>query len=139
MAKAAPGRGALPLRPLSPHLQIYSPLINMVMSILHRLTGAALYIGTVLLVWWLLAAAAGPAPFDYASSWFSTWYGKVVLVGYTWALMHHMLGGIRHFIWDFGRGYELATIDLLSWGGAAGSLILTALIWLSVATSGGGV
>ncbi len=139
MAEAAPGRGARPQRPLSPHLQIYSPLINMMMSIVHRLTGAALYVGTLLLVWWLLAAATGPEAFDYAASWFSPWYGKAVLVAYTWALMHHMLGGIRHFIWDFGRGYELATIDLLSWGSAAGSLLLTGLIWFSVAMRSGGL
>jgi succinate dehydrogenase / fumarate reductase cytochrome b subunit len=138
MADAASGRGARPDRPLSPHLQIYSPLINMVMSILHRITGAALYFGSLLLAWWLVAAAVGPDYFNYVSSWFSAWYGQAVLIGYTWALLHHMAGGIRHFIWDTGRGYDLATIDLLSWGSAAVSLILTALIWFSVAFARGG-
>lgn len=138
MADATSGRGARPERPLSPHLQIYSPLINMVMSILHRMTGAALYAGTLLLVWWLIAAAIGPAYFDYVSSWFSTWYGQFVLIGYTWALLHHMAGGVRHFIWDTGRGYDLATIDLMCWAGAAAPLILTASIWFCVAFAKGG-
>ncbi|MGQ0455866.1 MAG: succinate dehydrogenase, cytochrome b556 subunit [Hyphomicrobium sp.] len=138
MADAARGRGVRPARPLSPHLQIYSPLINMVMSILHRITGAALYVGTLLLAWWLIAAATGPAYFDYVSSWFATWCGQAVLLGYTWALLHHMAGGLRHFIWDTGRGYDLATIDLMSWGSAAASLVLTALIWFAVAFSSAG-
>ena len=139
MADAASGRGARPQRPLSPHLQIYSPLINMVMSIFHRITGTALYFGTLLLAWWLIAAASGPQYFDYVSSWFATWPGQAVMLGYTWALLHHMLGGIRHFIWDLGKGYDLGTIDLLSWGSLIVSLVLTALIWFSVAFGLGGV
>jgi succinate dehydrogenase / fumarate reductase, cytochrome b subunit len=138
MADAHSGRGARPDRPLSPHLQIYTPLINMVMSIVHRLTGAALYFGTLLLAWWLIAAAVGPGYFNYVESWFATWFGKLVLVGYTWALLHHMLGGFRHFIWDTGKGYDLATIDKLSWGSLALSLLATALIWLSVSYPFGG-
>jgi succinate dehydrogenase / fumarate reductase cytochrome b subunit len=127
------GRGVRPQRPLSPHLQIYSPLINMVMSIVHRMTGSALYIGTLLLAWWLIAAATGPDAYGYFQSWCDTWLGKLVLIGYTWVLMHHMMGGIRHLIWDTGHGYALRTIDLLSWGSLAASLILTAAIWISVA------
>ncbi len=135
--QATSGRGARPERPLSPHLQIYSPLINMVMSIVHRITGAALYVGSLLLAVWLIAAAMGPTEYDYVLSWFATWLGKLVLLGYTWSLMHHMLGGIRHFIWDTGHGYDLKMIDLLSWGSLAASLILTALIWIGVALFGG--
>jgi succinate dehydrogenase / fumarate reductase, cytochrome b subunit len=138
MADAHSGRGARPNRPLSPHLQIYSPLINMVMSIVHRLTGAALYFGTLLLAWWLIAAAVGPDYFNYVESWFATWFGKLVLIGYTWALLHHMLGGLRHFLWDTGRGYDLAMIDKLSWGSIALSLAATVLIWSSVAKPFGG-
>jgi succinate dehydrogenase / fumarate reductase cytochrome b subunit len=124
-------------RPLSPHLQIYSPLINMVMSIVHRITGAALYAGSLLLAWWLLAAATGPEYYNYVAGIFASWPGKIVLLGYTWALMHHMLGGLRHLLWDTGAGYDLKTIDILSWGSLAGSLLLTALIWIGVATVGG--
>jgi succinate dehydrogenase / fumarate reductase cytochrome b subunit len=109
----------------------------MVMSIVHRITGAALYVGSLLLAVWLIAAASGPAEYDYVLSWFGTWLGKLVLLGYTWALMHHMLGGIRHFIWDTGHGYDLKMIDLLSWGSLAASLVLTALIWIGVFAFGG--
>jgi succinate dehydrogenase / fumarate reductase cytochrome b subunit len=109
----------------------------MVMSIVHRITGAALYVGSLALAWWLIAAATGPDYYNYVLSWFATWPGKLVLLGYTWALMHHMLGGIRHLIWDTGHGYELKTVDLLSWGTLAGSLLLTALVWLCASNLGG--
>jgi succinate dehydrogenase / fumarate reductase cytochrome b subunit len=105
-------------RPLSPHLSIYSLLINMVMSILHRITGGALYFGTLLLAAWLVAAASGEAA-----------YAIVVLFGYTWALFHHMLGGLRHFLWDTGRGFQLWQVDLLSWLTIIGSVTLTLLAW----------
>jgi succinate dehydrogenase / fumarate reductase cytochrome b subunit len=129
MAEASPGRGVRPQRPLSPHLQVYSPLINMVMSILHRITGTALYVGTLLLAWWLIAAATGPQYFDYVAAIFASWPGRIVLIGYTWALLHHMLGGLRHFIWDFAIGYDHKTIDLLCWGTIILSAILTAFVW----------
>ncbi|SFV37679.1 succinate dehydrogenase, cytochrome b556 subunit [Hyphomicrobium facile] len=134
--EATSGRGVRPERPLSPHLQIYSPLINMVMSILHRITGAALYAGSLLLAWWLIAAASGPDYYNYVSSWFATWAGKIILLGYTWALMNHMLGGLRHLLWDTGHGYNLKTIDILCWGSLAASFLLTAIIWAFVALGG---
>ena len=129
MAETSAGRNARPKRPLSPHIQIYTPLINMVMSIFHRLTGAALYLGTLILAWWLIAAAVGPEYFKYVSGLLATWPGKVVLIGYTWAFLHHMLGGLRHFVWDLGYGFDLKTIDQLSWATIILSLILTAAIW----------
>lgn len=116
-------------RPISPHLSIYSPLVNMVMSIVHRLTGVALYFGTLLLAWWLIAAATGPSYFDFVNGLLTTLPGKLILLGYTWALMHHMLGGMRHLIWDTGRGFNISTVNLLSWGTIIGSLGLTAAIW----------
>jgi succinate dehydrogenase / fumarate reductase cytochrome b subunit len=124
-------------RPLSPHLQVYRPLINMVMSIVHRVTGVALYVGTLLLAWWLAALASGPAYFSTVADIFGSTPGRIVLLGYTWALMHHMLGGLRHFIWDTGRGYDLATVDRLSWGTIVGSLALTGTIWFVALRSGG--
>jgi succinate dehydrogenase / fumarate reductase cytochrome b subunit len=102
----------------------------MVMSILHRITGAALYFGTLLLAWWLIAAAAGPAYFDYVTGIMGSLPGRIVLFGYTWALIHHMLGGVRHFIWDLGYGFDLKTIDMLSWGTIILSVSTTALIWI---------
>ncbi|HZA00872.1 MAG TPA: succinate dehydrogenase, cytochrome b556 subunit [Hyphomicrobiaceae bacterium] len=118
-------------RPLSPHLQIYSPLINMVMSILHRITGAALYFGTILLSWWLVAAAIGPRYFDFVNGLLGTLPGKLVLFGYSWALVHHMLGGIRHLIWDTGRGFDIPSVDALCWATIAGSVTLTMAIWIA--------
>lgn len=129
MADAKSERNQRIERPLSPHLQIYRPLINMVMSIIHRITGVALYFGTLLLVWWLTALATGPEYFNMAAGVFGSLPGLVVLIGFTWALMHHMLGGLRHLVWDTGRGFELATIDRMSWGTIIGSLLLTAAIW----------
>jgi succinate dehydrogenase / fumarate reductase, cytochrome b subunit len=137
MAQAKSERGVRAERPLSPHLQVYRPLINMVMSIVHRLTGVALYFGTVLLAWWLTAAATGPAYFNYVNGIFGSLPGRVVLFGYTWALMHHMLGGLRHFLWDTGRGYDLATIDKLSWGTLIASIVLTGSIWFARLNMGG--
>lgn len=129
MAEAKTVRGPRPERPLSPHLQIYSPLINMMMSILHRITGAALYFGSLLLAWWLVAAASGPDYFAYVNGLFGSLLGRIVLFGYTWALILHALGGLRHFLWDTGRGYDLATIDRLCWGSLVLSVVLTLLLW----------
>ena len=130
MAPADPQTSRRPNRPLSPHIQIYRRESNMVMSILHRLTGAALYLGTLLLAWWLLAAATGPAQYAFVTDLLATPLGLLVLVGYIWALLHHLLGGLRHLIWDTGHGFSLATVDVLSWGTLIGSLGLTAAIWL---------
>ncbi len=116
-------------RPLSPHIQIYTPRINMVMSIVHRITGAALYVGTILLAWWLVAAAVAPAYFDFVAGILGSPLGLVVLFGYTWALMHHMAGGIRHLIWDTGRGFDLATVDRLCWASLVFSIGITVVIW----------
>jgi len=117
-------------RPLSPHLQIYSPLINMVMSIVHRITGAALYLGTLLLAWWLVALASGPEAFAYVNGIMGSPLGLIVMLGYSWALLHHMIGGIRHLIWDTGRGFDLASVDRLSWGTIVLSLALTVMLWI---------
>jgi succinate dehydrogenase / fumarate reductase cytochrome b subunit len=116
-------------RPLSPHLSIYKPLINMVMSILHRLTGAALYFGTLLLAAWLIATAMGEVQFSYVNALFAHPLGQLVLFGYTWALAHHMLGGIRHLIWDTGRGLQIWQVNTLSWLTILCSISLTVAIW----------
>ncbi len=129
MAEAKPARAHAIERPLSPHLQIYRKLNNMVMSILHRITGVALYFGTLLLAWWLIAAASGPKYFEFVNGIFGSVLGKLVLLGYTWALFHHMLGGIRHFIWDTGRGYDLKSVDRLSTLTIVLSVLLTVIVW----------
>lgn len=125
MAEAKTGAN----RPLSPHLQIYKPMLTMMMSIIHRMTGAGLYFGSLLLAWWLIAAAQGGDYFEFLNGLAGTLAGKLVLFGYTWALIHHMLGGVRHFIWDTGAGFALETIEFMARASIAASLILTALIW----------
>ncbi len=116
-------------RPLSPHLQIYSFSWTMAMSIIHRITGTALYFGTLILAVWLMAAAAGRASFETAHWAFGSPLGQLVMFGYTWALLHHMLGGIRHFVWDTGAGLEPETRKNLAKLTLAGSIIFTILIW----------
>lgn len=122
---------ALRERPMSPHLQIYSPLISMVMSIVHRITGAALFFGTLILAWWLAAAATGPEAYAQFMSIADSLIGRLVLFGYTWALVHHMLGGLRHFIWDAGKGFNLGTVDLMAWGTLILSVSATLAIWFA--------
>lgn len=117
-------------RPISPHLSIYRPLINMMMSILHRITGAALYFGMLGIAAWLLAAASGPEAYATVSAVLGSIPGLVVLFGFTWALMHHLVGGIRHLIWDTGAGFDIPTVDILSWATILGALALTVLVWL---------
>ena len=116
-------------RPLSPHMQIYRWPLPMIMSIVHRITGAGLYFGTLLLVWWLVAAGQGPNAYSKVSAFIGSLFGRVILFGYTWALIHHMLGGIRHLIWDSGHGFgpERESLALMT---AVGSIGLTALLWV---------
>ena len=102
----------------------------MVMSIAHRVTGAALYVGTILVAWWLIAAASGEVYFDLVNGIFGSFIGRLILFGYTWALVHHMLGGIRHFIWDTGKGFDKDVSTKMAWATLAGSIILTILIWI---------
>ncbi|WP_298818777.1 succinate dehydrogenase, cytochrome b556 subunit [uncultured Roseibium sp.] len=117
-------------RPLSPHLQIYKPILTMVMSILHRITGAALYFGTILLAWWLIAAAAGPAYFDFVNEIYGSILGRLILFGFTWALVHHMLGGLRHFVWDMGAGFGKDAREWLAKATIVGSVSLTLILWI---------
>ena len=124
------------LRPLSPHLQVYRWPITMVMSIAHRITGAALYFGTLLLVFLLLSAAAGEGSYNRASAVFGSIPGRVVLFGYTWALFHHMLGGIRHFVWDTGHAMEPGQRSGIAWATLIGSVVLTVLLWIVVLAFG---
>jgi succinate dehydrogenase / fumarate reductase cytochrome b subunit len=117
-------------RPLSPHLQIYRPMLTMMMSIVHRITGAALYFGTLLLAWWLIAAASGPNAYATFQGFMGSWIGRVILLGYTWALLHHMLGGIRHLIWDTGRGLGPHEREWLTLATLVGSVALTIILWI---------
>jgi len=126
MSKATATRA----RPLSPHLSIYRPTITMTMSIVHRITGGALYFGTLLVAWWLIAAATSETHFAFVDWLIGSWFGLLVLIGFTWALFHHLLGGVRHLIWDTGAGLEKHTASKLGWATIVGSVLLTAAVWL---------
>jgi len=117
-------------RPLSPHLQIYRPMLTMMMSIAHRVSGASLAVGFALLTWWLVAISMGPEDYACVAAFFGNLIGRALLLLFTWALIHHMLGGIRHLIWDTGAGFSRTNIELLAWLTITGSIVLTILVWV---------
>ncbi len=117
-------------RPLSPHLQIWRPTMTMTMSIVHRITGAGLYFGMALVAWWLIAAASGPNAYATFEAFIGSFIGRLILFGYTWALIHHALGGVRHLIWDMGRGFEPTEREMLTLATLVGSIALTIVIWV---------
>jgi succinate dehydrogenase / fumarate reductase cytochrome b subunit len=116
-------------RPVSPHLQIYRWSGTMAMSVAHRITGAALFVGMGLVAWWLLAAAIGPDAFAVARRFLSSWFGTILFFAFSWALIHHIVGGLRHLIWDSGVSMTKRGRDLLAWGTLATSILLTAIVW----------
>jgi succinate dehydrogenase / fumarate reductase cytochrome b subunit len=118
-------------RPLSPHLQIYKWQITMVLSISHRLTGLALSLGTLLLVWWLVALARGPEAFASAQSFVGSWFGRLLLLGWSFSLFFHLVNGIRHLCWDAGYGFEIKTTTVSGWVVVAASLALTVIAWVA--------
>ena len=118
-------------RPLSPHLQVYRPQITSVLSILHRLTGIVLTIGTLHLVYWILAAAGGAETFVTAQVFTVSWLGRLLLFAWTAALFYHLTNGIRHLLWDAGLGFELHQVTLGGWGVLIATGVLTLLAWLA--------
>jgi succinate dehydrogenase / fumarate reductase cytochrome b subunit len=125
-------------RPLSPHLQTYRWTLTMALSIVHRATGVALYFGTLLLAWWLIAAATGPAAYANVQAFTSSFIGRLIVFGYTWALLHHLLSGLRHFVWDLGYGFKASEREALTWGALIGGISLTVLLWIAAYAIGGG-
>jgi succinate dehydrogenase / fumarate reductase cytochrome b subunit len=117
-------------RPLSPHLQIYRPMLTMMLSIMHRITGAALYFGIILLIWWLTAAATSEAYFAMVQGFFAHWFGRLVLFGFTLALIYHTLGGLKHLLWDTGRAMEKDQIEVLAKLHVIGTVVITLGLWL---------
>jgi len=118
-------------RPLSPHLQIYKWQLTSVLSITHRATGLALSVGTVLLVWWLLAAASGADAFRVAQGFWYSWIGRLLLLGWSFSLFFHLCNGIRHLCWDAGRGFELKMVYRTGWLVVASSALLTLIAWIA--------
>ena len=117
-------------RPLSPHLQVYKPQLTSVMSILHRATGIALAVGTLLLVWWLVAAATGESAFAAAQAFIGSWIGQLLLLGWSFSVFYHLCNGIRHLFWDAGRGLELETAYTSGRIVIGASVVLTVAAWV---------
>jgi succinate dehydrogenase / fumarate reductase, cytochrome b subunit len=128
--EAGSARGAQRPRPLSPHLQVYKMMLTFVMSGFHRVTGMVLYFGILLLAWWLIAAASGPNAYANFEWFMGSLIGRLVLFGYTWGLLHHMLGGVRHLIWDLSLGFEPAEREFLAQATIVGSISLTLIVWV---------
>lgn len=118
-------------RPLSPHLQIYRWYASMMMSILHRATGIALSVALLLLVWWLVALASGPAAFERVHSLAGSWFGLLVMFGVTVAWAYHLLNGIRHLAWDAGYGFHPTQFRRSGMVVAVGTGVLTVLVWIA--------
>lgn len=125
-------------RPLSPHLQIYKPQLTSVMSITHRLTGIALAIGSIVLVWWLVAAAIGPRAFGTVQAFLGSEIGWLLLLGWSVSLFYHLANGIRHLLWDAGYGFDLPTVYASGWAVVTATAVLTVMAWfIGLATLGG--
>ncbi len=118
-------------RPLSPHLQVYRPQITSMLSVVHRGTGVVLGVGTLLLAWWLIAAASGPEAYAQFNWFISGWIGRLILLGFTYSLFYHLCNGIRHLFWDIGAGFELAAVNATGWVVVIFSLGLTGLAWIA--------
>jgi succinate dehydrogenase / fumarate reductase cytochrome b subunit len=117
-------------RPLSPHLSIYRPMLTMLMSIAHRISGIGNAIGFLLLAWWLVAISIGPEAYAQVSEFFGSVLGRLLLFLFSWSLIHHMLGGIRHLIWDTGLGLDKVSIEAFAWATIIGSITLAVLVWV---------
>ena len=125
-------------RPLSPHLQVYRPQFTSVLSILHRITGIGLAVGTLLLVWWLIAAAAGPTEFDAVQNFIGSIVGRILLLAWSFALYYHLCNGIRHLVWDAGKGFELGTAFASGLLVVVAAAVLTVISWVAGYASFGG-
>ena len=117
-------------RPLSPHLQVYKLPLPALLTVLHRGTGAALGVGTLLVTWWLASVAGGPEAFESSSAVLGSFLGSLVLFGWSWALFYHLCNGIRHLMWDVGFGYDIPTTFLTGKVVVGASFVLTVLLWL---------
>ncbi len=124
--------GKLVRRPLSPHLQIYRPQITSMLSISHRATGVALSVGSLVLTWWLVAAATSDAAFATVSSVINSPIGLILLFGWTASLWYHFCNGIRHLAWDAGYGFSLPSTHRSGWAVLIASAALTLGTWVVV-------
>lgn len=117
-------------RPVSPHLQIYSWPISMVTSIAHRATGIILAVGSVVLAIWLIAAGSGPDAFASVNGFAASWFGQLLMFGWSFALFFHLCNGIRHLVWDTGVGLDLETARLSGFVAIGVAVALTLIVWI---------
>lgn len=117
-------------RPLSPHLSIYRPMYTMILSILHRITGVALTLGLMMVIWWFLALSIGEDYFETANWALTSVVGGLIMIGSLWALAFHLCNGIRHLFWDVGKGFELDTAWRSGLAVIAASIVITVLVML---------
>ena len=110
----------------------------MALSVVHRATGIALYFGTLLFVWWLVAAASGPAAYAHVQAFSGSIIGRLIAFGYTWALVHHALSGVRHLVWDLGYGFKPSEREWLTWAALIGGIVITIVLWVIAYAIGGG-
>ena len=129
MASSDASPGSPRPRPLSPHLSVYRPTMTMAMSIAHRISGVALYVGVLLLAWFLIAVSSDASSFAVFSDFISSFIGRLTLFVITWALFHHLVGGVRHILWDAGYGLDAPLRDQMAWATAIGGFALTILVW----------
>jgi succinate dehydrogenase / fumarate reductase cytochrome b subunit len=129
MASSDASPGSPRPRPLSPHLSIYRPTMTMAMSIAHRISGTALYVGVLLLAWFLIAVSSDASSFAVFSDFISSFIGRLTLFVITWALFHHLVGGVRHILWGAGYGLDAPLRDQMAWATAIGGFALTVLVW----------
>lgn len=127
---ARDSNGKLVRRPMSPHLQVYRWPISMALSILHRITGVALGVGTLMLTWWLVAAASSDDVFDRAQWFMGSALGLLLLFGWSVALIFHFFSGIRHLFWDAGHGFESPTYNTTGWAVLIATGVCSVLVWV---------
>ncbi len=118
-------------RPLSPHLQVYRPQLTMMLSITHRATGIALSLGLLVIVWLVAAIHRGYAAYWFFQGFMGSLGGRLLLIGWTWAILYHLLNGIRHLAWDAGWGLELKAVYASGWAVLIGSVLLTLAVWIA--------
>jgi succinate dehydrogenase / fumarate reductase cytochrome b subunit len=119
-------------RPLSPHMQIYRLPLTAKLSILHRITGVGMTLGALMVIWRLVAGAVSPEASATADAWLTSWLGNLVWLGCLWALMYHACNGIRHLVWDSGRGFDLEVAEKANYAVLGGSVVLTLVTLLAI-------
>ncbi len=121
--------GSTVRRPLSPHIQVYKPQLTSVLSIMNRISGGATSVGTLLMVWWLVASAGSPGGYAAMQGFMGSPLGLILLFGWTLGLVYHFIGGLRHLSWDAGYGFDLPQVYASGWAAVAATAVFTVLIW----------